>query len=51
MPDYIDTPMLRELQEGTGFDWSQTIKVEEMTQLIKNLYDQKVEVSSGRTSL
>ena len=47
LPDYIDTPMLRELQEGTDFDWGQTLKVEEMTHLIKNIYDGKVEVASG----
>jgi NAD(P)-dependent dehydrogenase (short-subunit alcohol dehydrogenase family) len=47
LPDYIDTPMLRELQEGTDFDWSQTLKVEEMTHLIENLYDGKIEAPTG----
>lgn len=47
LPDYIDTPMLRELQEGKDFDWGQTLKVEEMTRLIKNLYDEKVKAPSG----
>jgi benzil reductase ((S)-benzoin forming) len=47
LPDYIDTPMLRELQEGKDFDWSQTLKIEEMTHLIKDLYDEKIEAPSG----
>lgn len=47
LPDYIDTPMLRELQEGKDFDWGQTLKVDEMTRLIKGLYDGKVEAPSG----
>ena len=47
LPDYIDTPMLRKLQEGTDFDWSQTITVDEMAQLVTGLTEGTIDLESG----
>ena len=47
LPDYIDTPMLRKLQEGTDFNWSQTITVDEVAQLVMGLTEGTIDVESG----
>ena len=47
LPDYIDTPMLRTLQEGNDFDWDHALRVEDMTQIIYELTTGRVDVESG----
>lgn len=47
LPDYVDTPMLRELQAGREFDWQGTIKVEDVARLIVDIACDNVSVSTG----
>lgn len=47
LPDYVDTPMLRELQEGRDFDWQSTIKVEDVAKLIVDIASNNLSVGSG----
>ncbi len=47
LPDYIDTPMLRELQKGRDFDWQGTIKVEDVAKLIVGIVEDTISVDSG----
>ncbi len=47
LPDYVDTPMLRELQEGRDFDWEGTIKVEDIAKLIIEITSNDHNVTSG----
>ncbi len=48
-PDYIDTPMLRKLQEGQDFDWGQALKSKEIAELVRDLESGKTNVESGST--
>jgi benzil reductase ((S)-benzoin forming) len=45
--DYVDTPMLHELQDGRDFDWSATLKVEDVAKLSVELVAGKHGLPSG----
>lgn len=47
LPDYVDTPMLRELQEGRDFDWEGTIKVDTLANFTVELTLGKYDLASG----
>lgn len=47
LPDYVDTPMLRELQAGRDFKWEETIHVDDLAKLSFNLITGKTELESG----
>lgn len=47
LPDYVDTPMLRELQEGRNFDWDGTIKVGDLAGFTVELTLGKHDLESG----
>jgi NAD(P)-dependent dehydrogenase (short-subunit alcohol dehydrogenase family) len=47
LPDYVDTPMLRELQDGRDFDWDGTIKVSDMANFTVELALGKHYLESG----
>ena len=47
LPDYVDTPMLRKSQEGTDFDWSKTLTVQDLVALMMDLESGKHIVDSG----
>lgn len=47
LPDYVDTPMLRELQAGRDFDWDITIRPHDLAQFIADLGSKKVSVNTG----
>jgi benzil reductase ((S)-benzoin forming) len=47
LPDYVDTPMLRELQAGRNFKWEETIKVDDVAQLSFELMVGKTELETG----
>jgi len=47
LPDYVDTPMLRELQAGRDFKWEETIKVDDLAKLSFDLLAGNIELDSG----
>ncbi len=47
LPDYIDTPMLRNLVDGDEFDWDAAIKVEDFVQMIMETINGKIDVVSS----
>lgn len=47
LPDYVDTPMLRELQEGRDFDWDGTIKMGDLANFAVELTLGKHDLESG----
>jgi 3-oxoacyl-[acyl-carrier protein] reductase len=47
LPDYVDTPMLRKLQQDREFDWEGTIKAEDLAKLTVGLADNKFSIESG----
>ncbi|MEX0617190.1 MAG: SDR family oxidoreductase [Candidatus Woykebacteria bacterium] len=47
LPDYVDTPMLRELEEGRNFNWSQALSVEDLVKLVVDLALGKFDLASG----
>ena len=48
LPDYVDTPMLRRLvRDNEDFDWSATIKPEDVARLCSGLISGEVAVESG----
>jgi|GEM_PF-1026890 len=46
LPDYVDTPMLRDLHKDDDFNWSIPLKAEDIASLIANLESGKVQVES-----
>ncbi len=47
LPDYVDTPMLRKLQEGRNFEWNGTIKVSDLASLVVEFSEGKYGLESG----
>lgn len=47
LPDYVDTPMLRELQAGRDFDWAATLKVDDLAKLSVDLAVGNIKLESG----
>lgn len=47
LPDYVDTPMLRELHKGDNFDWSTPLRAEDVARLIDDLQANELHVESG----
>lgn len=47
LPDYVDTPMLRELQAGRDFNWQAALKTDDMSKLTIDLALGKIPLESG----
>lgn len=47
LPDYVDTPMLRELQAGRDFDWAATLRVDDVAKLSVDLALENIKLESG----
>ncbi len=47
LPSYVDTPLLRKLQEGREFNWDEIVKPQEVAELVEKIIKGEVEVSSG----
>lgn len=46
LPDYVDTPMLRNL-ESAEFDWNQTLQPKDIAQLVDDLAAKRLQPESG----
>lgn len=48
LPDYVDTPMLHQTSDSNpNFDWSATIKVEDLAKLTSDLLSGKAKLDTG----
>ena len=50
LPDYVETPMLHSTEDKTdGFDWSATIRPDDIAKLTVDLVSAKIKLDSGST--
>jgi len=47
LPSYVDTPLLRKLQEGQDFNWDEVIKPQEIAELVERVASEEIAVFSG----
>ena len=47
LPDYVDTPMLRVLQEGGDFNWEETMSAMDVADLCLQFADEVILAPSG----
>lgn len=47
LPDYVDTPLLRKLQNVVDFDWNQTLKPGEIAEFLINTINNHGQIPSG----
>lgn len=47
LPSYVDTPLLRKLQQSRKFQWEITLKPEEVAEFIERIIEDKDGLSSG----
>lgn len=47
LPDYVDTPLLRKLQNNAPFDWNQTIKPKQIADFVVSIIENNVSIPSS----